>query len=70
MVWNQKGTGPITAGAADYVAAFCEKVRWQPSITRQYRVIGGGGEVLAARCADDDEFPLIPPSRRSTRPWA
>lgn len=67
MVWNQNGTGPITAGAADYIAAFAEQVRWQPTLTRQYRVVTGDGEVLAARCADDDEFPLIPPSRRAVR---
>lgn len=67
MVWNQQGTGPITSGAADYIATFCEQVRWQPTLTRQYRVISGGGEMLAARCADDDEFPLIPPSRRAVR---
>lgn len=68
MVWNQKGTGPITAGAAEYIATFAEQVRWQPTMTRQYRVVTGDGEVLAARCADDDEFPLIPPSRRAIRP--
>ena len=67
MVWNQKGTGPITAGAADYIATFCEEIRWHPALVRQYRVIGGGGELLASRCADDDEFPLIPPSRRAAR---
>lgn len=67
FVWNHKGTGPITTGAADYIATFCEQVRWQPTLIRQYRVISGSGELLAARCADDDEFPLVPPSRRAVR---
>lgn len=68
MVWNQKGTGPIATGAADYITSFAEEVRWQPSLGSQYRVISGSGELLAARSADSDEFPLVPPSRRAVRP--
>lgn len=67
MVWNHKGTGPITAGAADYIATFAEEIRWQPTLGSQYRVVSGDGELLAARSADSDEFPLVPPSRRAVR---
>lgn len=63
MVWDYEGRSALSGGAADYLVAFMEEMRWNPPATCQYRVIGGGGEVLAARGREDDEFPLVPPPR-------
>ena len=52
---------PIGPGAADYVRAFLDKSGRDPSGIRQYRMIRGGGELLAACGADSDHIPHIPP---------
>lgn len=63
FVWNHEGDSALTAGAADYVFAFLQEVGGHPSTAGEYRVISGGGQLLAAGSADDDQFPLVPPPR-------
>jgi very-short-patch-repair endonuclease len=64
FVWNYEGVSALVAdAAADYLVAFLEEVRRNPPAVSQYRVITGSGQLLAARSADDDEFPLVPPPR-------
>jgi len=63
FVWNVKGC-QIGSGALDYIVAFAEESRRNPSSRRQYRVIRGDGQLVSAGCADDEKFPLVPPSVR------
>ena len=51
---------PLTETAADYITAFIQEARSNPAARREYRVIRGAGEVLAAGSADDDEITIIP----------
>lgn len=51
---------PLTEATADYVAAFIETVSRDPSLIREYRVIRGAGEVIAAGSADDDNISIVP----------
>lgn len=62
FVWNVKRC-QISPGALDYIIAFTEAARRYPSAGREYRVIRGDGKLLASGHADDDEFPLVPPSK-------
>lgn len=52
---------PLLARATDDIAAFIEMARSRPSMRREYRMIGGTGELLACGSEDDKHFPLIPP---------
>jgi len=54
---------PLVAAGADYVTAFIKAADSDPSGIRQYRMIGGGGEILATCGADSDELPLEYPFR-------
>lgn len=54
---------PITADTADYVIAYMNELRRDPSRRPEYRVIRGASE-LAAHCrADDGQWALIPALR-------
>ncbi len=66
FVWDTKRC-KISTGALDYIITFAEKARLDPTATREYRVIRGDGEFVAAGSAEDDEFPLIPASVRNLR---
>ena len=48
-------TWPLTGRAADYVAAFVEQTRCDPTARREYRMILGTGELASAGGFDDDE---------------
>lgn len=63
MIWDHEGSSALSAGAADYLVSFAEEVRRNPPATCQYRVISGNGQLLAACGREDNEFPLVPPSR-------
>lgn len=67
MVWDYEGRSTLGPGAAEYVVAFAEQVRWNPPATCQYRVITGQGEVLTACGREDNQFPLVPPPRGGLR---
>lgn len=59
---------PIGPGAADYVSAFLDEAGRDPSGVRQYRMVGGGGELLAACGADSDQIPHVPPFAHARDP--
>ncbi len=62
FVWDQRRC-PVGRGAYDYLIGFLEETSRDPAAARQYRVIRGNGELTATGSADDDEWPLVPPSR-------
>lgn len=55
---------PLTDETADYIAAFIQHARRNPALRREYRVIRGTGELIAAGGGDDDEITIIPALRR------
>lgn len=61
FVWDLK-KAPLCVEAAEHVIAWAQQVSGDPSMVRQYRVIRGDGKLLASGCADDQHFPLVPPS--------
>lgn len=56
---------PLTAEAADDVAAFIQQARRDPAARREYRMIRGTGEFVTAGSFDDDPSAIIPTLRRS-----
>lgn len=67
MIWDYEGLSAMRPQAADYLIAFLNEAGSDPAASRQYRVISGSGELLAARRREDDEFPLEPPPRGGLR---
>jgi len=67
FVWCGNGERTPGEGAAGYVAALIDEMRRQPTAVGQYWMISGDGELLGAGSVNDDEFTLIPPSRRSRK---
>lgn len=61
FVWDIKRC-KVGPGAYNEIVAFAQFASENPSARREYRVIRGDGKLLAVGHADDDEFPLIPPS--------
>jgi hypothetical protein len=59
MVKIEARRRPLTEATADYVAAYIKKMRRKPSARREYRVIRGAGELLAAGGVDDDEISIV-----------
>lgn len=53
-------THPLSDTTADYVAAYVQEARRNPTARREYRVIWGTGETLAAGSADDKEISIVP----------
>jgi hypothetical protein len=51
---------PITPDQADYLVTYIEAARSNPSSTREYRVIRGAGQLVAAGCANDNEVSFVP----------
>jgi len=49
IIWVDSRTDPLTVKAAEYVAAFVEQSRRDPSLVSQYRVILGGGQDAPVR---------------------
>lgn len=62
FVWATKGC-KVSSGAFKDLVTYAETLRLDPPASSQYRVIRGDGKVVSAGGADDDEFPLVPPSR-------
>lgn len=56
-VWNTRRQ-PLAPAAADYIHSFAEQSCRDPAAIRQYRVIRGDGELVAAGRAGDDDFPV------------
>jgi very-short-patch-repair endonuclease len=61
FVWDLK-KAPLCVEAAEYVVAFAKNASGNPSAIREYRVIRGDGQLMTRGSADDDQFPLVPPS--------
>jgi very-short-patch-repair endonuclease len=53
-------TFPITDATAEYVAAYIESARGDPARRREYRVIRGAGELIAAGSVDDEKISIVP----------
>jgi len=51
---------PITSETADYIAAFIQRARRDPSLRRQYRMIRGDLEFMASGRLNDDEISIVP----------
>lgn len=64
IVWSTLGHTLDVAAVAQDALAYLELSRRDPSFRRQYRVIWGDGQLVAAGCVDDDERTLIPPGVR------
>lgn len=59
---------PLTPAVADYVAAYIEQARRDPSARREYRVIWRAGEDTTAGSLDDDHISIIPPFTNRRNP--
>jgi len=60
IVWSRNGFRPEPGPVAQDVVAYLERTRSDPTFRRQYRVIRGDGEFIAAGCVDDGEVTLVP----------
>jgi hypothetical protein len=60
---------PLTPAAAEYAVAFAERVRSNPPMRRQYRVIRGTGQEVIRGCAECDDFPFVAPDRGTSHVW-
>src|ERR1041385_218960 len=65
LIWANSVHHPMTEAAADEAAAWIELARSNPSFGRQYRVIWGTGQFIAAGRPEDDELTLEPARTRS-----
>ena len=52
---------PLTSRVADYVVAYVEETRRNPTAKREYRVVWGAGEATISGCVDDDHISIEPP---------
>ena len=65
LIFVRDGRGlpkPWTA-AAKYVVALADRLRREPALRGQYRVIRSNGKELVRGCMKDDQFPVITPLR-------
>ena len=70
IVWASRERWPIGPGACDYIVAFDELARRDPSIRGEYRVIWGDGQDATTQCLDVDDISVKPTrsGRNRTRP--
>lgn len=61
FIWEIK-RAPLCVEAAEYAISWGQQASRDPAAVRQYRVIRGDGKLVASGSADDEHFPLIPPS--------
>jgi hypothetical protein len=59
---------PIAPEVADYVAAYVQEARGNPTAPREYRVIRGAGNTLAFGSADDNHISIEPSTRLGREP--
>lgn len=62
IVWCTQGRLLNVAAIAQDALSYLEQSRRDPAFRRQYRVVWGDGQLIAAGCVDDDERTLIPSS--------
>jgi very-short-patch-repair endonuclease len=58
-IWAIKNRSPLSEIAADYIVAFLNELRGDPSLRGQYRVLRGDGQELARGCAQDDNIAIV-----------
>jgi very-short-patch-repair endonuclease len=59
IIWIIKSANfLLSPNAADYLIAFAESTRANPTLPSQYRVIRGTGDLLIQGCAQDNDFPM------------
>lgn len=59
---------PLLPAVADYIAAFYQLASGNPTMPRQYGMVGGTGEVFFLRSAEHDHLPIIPPFTSGRNP--
>lgn len=64
IVWVDVPRKRLAEPSADYIAAFIEQSRRDPTLRGEYRVIWGDGEGVPTAGRDLDEFAAIPPRHR------
>jgi len=62
IVWITKFFA-FTENGANHIISFIEETSRNESAVREYRVIGGDGQLLASQRGDFDDFPFIPPGK-------
>lgn len=65
IIWTHKAH-PLSPKVTDEMVSYIERSRSDPAFRRQYRVIWGDGQLIAAGCVDDDELTLVPTGVRGT----
>ncbi|MDN6566761.1 MAG: hypothetical protein L0K65_06890 [Actinomyces sp.] len=60
LIWSVYKAHVVPAVVADDIHTFAERTRRDPAFRRQYRVVRGDGELIAAGSLDDDDVTLIP----------
>lgn len=60
LVITNYGSVPIGKDSLSYMVAFIDFVSRNPSMTREYRVIRGAGDLLACGSMYDDKISIIP----------
>lgn len=68
IVWVNQSSQRLSESSADYVAAFIEESRRDPTLRGEYRVVWGDGQVVSTIGKEVDDFALVPARRR--RPQA
>lgn len=65
FVWVNATRSPLMPEACDYVVAFLDELRRNPTAASQYRVIRGDGQELARGGADFNDLPHVAPGYES-----
>ncbi len=59
IIWIDGRRYPLGVAAADYIAAFCELARLNPSMRSEYRMIRGDGQLVASGSNNPDDPAFI-----------
>jgi len=68
IIWVGDGYYSLSVNAANYVAAFVQQVRCNPSLRGEYRVIRGDGYEVASGRDDLHKLAFVPSSARRPKP--
>lgn len=61
VVWLAYEPYAVTPALAEYVAAYIESARRNPTAWSEYRVVRGDGETMTTARSDSDHWTLVPP---------
>lgn len=59
---------PLLISAAEYIVSFFQYACTNPSIPREYRMIGGTGELFLSGSSNDEHLSIIPPFTNRRNP--